>query len=129
MADAEQIRSIYESYPKLVSAADIDAIVALYAEDGKIEDPIGSPPHTGHAAIRAFYEMSLGSVVMKQTGPVRVAGSEAAVPVVVLIGEGKECKVLDMISTMAFDEAGKVTLMRAFWSFDAMRDARPEELV
>ena len=36
-------------------------------------------------------------------------------------------KALDIISVMKFDDAGKVTSMRAFWSFDAMRPATAED--
>ncbi|MBW2287474.1 MAG: nuclear transport factor 2 family protein [Deltaproteobacteria bacterium] len=127
MADANHIRQVYERYPELVSKTDIDAIVDLYAEDGKIEDPIGSDLHVGRDAIRAFYETAIGAITMKQTGPVRIAGNEAATPVVVLLGSGEQRKALDIISAMVFDEAGKITSMRAWWSADAMRSARPEE--
>ena len=127
MADANHIRQVYERYPELVSKADVDGIVDLYAEDGKIEDPIGSDLHVGHDAIRAFYETSIGAITMKQTGPVRIAGNEAATPVVVLMGSGEQRMALDIISAMVFDEAGKIASMRAWWSADAMRPARPEE--
>jgi steroid delta-isomerase len=127
MADSNHIRQVYESYPELVSKADIGAIVELYAEDGKIEDPIGSELHIGHDAIRKFYQDAIGAVTMKQTGPVRIAGNEAATPVVVLIGSGEKRMALDIISAMVFDEAGKIASMRAWWSADAMRPARPEE--
>ena len=127
MADANHIRQVYERYPELVSKADVDGIVDLYAEDGKIEDPIGSDLHVGHDAIRAFYETSIGAITMKQTGPVRIAGNEAATPLVVLMGSGEQRMALDIISAMVFDEAGKIASMRAWWSADAMRPARPEE--
>lgn len=123
MADADHIRSVYDRYPAMLNKGDVDGIVALYAPDATIEDPIGSEPHRGHDAIRAFYQASAGSVVMKRTGPVRVAGDEAATPLVVLMGpEGQE-SALDIISHMAFDAQGLIRSMRAFWSFDAMRPA------
>jgi steroid delta-isomerase len=127
MADANHIRQVYERYPELVTKADIDAIVELYAEDAQIEDPIGSELHIGRDGVRKFYEASIGAVTMKQTGPVRVAGNEAATPVVVLIGEGEGRMALDIISAMVFDDDGKIQSMRAWWSADAMRPARPEE--
>lgn len=127
MPDAQHIRQVYERYPELVTKGDVDGIVDLYAEDAWIEDPIGSDRLSGRDAIRRFYETSAGSVTMKRTGPVRVAGSEAATPMVVLIGPEGEQKALDIISVMTFDDAGKVASMRAFWSFDAMRPATPED--
>lgn len=127
MADAHHIRQVYDRYPGLVSKGDVDAIVDLYADDATIEDPIGSELHRGKEAVRAFYAASAGQVRMKRSGPVRVAGSEAATPLVALIGpEGQE-QVLDIISIMAFDDAGKITSMRAYWSMDAMRPATDED--
>jgi steroid delta-isomerase len=127
MADPNQIRQVYERYPELISNADVDAIVDLYAEDGKIEDPIGSDLHIGHDAIREFYQKAIGTVTVKRTGPVRIAGKEAATPMVVLIGSGENRKAIDIISAMVFDDAGKITSMRAWWHPRAMRSARPEE--
>ena len=127
MVDANHIRQLYERYSELVSKGDIDAIVDLYAEDGQIEDPIGSEPHVGHDAIRAFYQRTIGSIAMKPTGPVRVAGKEAATSFVVLLGSGDRRKAVDIISAMVFDDAGKITSMRAWWGADEIRRARPEE--
>jgi len=64
---------------------------------------------------------------VKCTGPVRVAGSEAAAPMVVLMGPEGEQQALDIISVMTFADDGAITSMRAFWSFDAMRPATPED--
>jgi steroid delta-isomerase len=64
---------------------------------------------------------------MRRTGPVRVAGHEAATPVVVLMGPEDQRSALDLISVMSFDENGKIASMRAFWSMDAIRPATPED--
>lgn len=127
MVDAQYIRKLYERYPEMVTKGDVEGIVALYADDATIEDPIGSPLNRGTLAIRAFYKAAAGTVTMKRVGPVHIAGREAATPLRVLIGpEGKK-QALDIISVMAFDDDGKITSMRAFWSFDAMRPATPED--
>ena len=91
MVDAAKIRAVYDRYPALMTKGDVDAIVALYADDATIEDPIGSEIRSGRAAIREFYEASAGTVTIRLTGPVRVAGCEAATPMVVLMGpEGQQ---------------------------------------
>jgi steroid delta-isomerase len=127
MADANQIRRVLESYPKLLTAGDSAAIVDLYSDDATVEDPIGAPLQEGRAAIAAFYEASAGKVTMKLTGPVRVAGHEAAAPFRVLVGPEGAQSVIDVIDVMTFDEAGKVTSMRAFWSPDAIRKATADD--
>ena len=127
MADANHIRQVYERYPEMVTKGDVEGIVELYSDDATIEDPIGSELHRGRDAIRAFYKAAAGTITMKCTGPVRVAGNEAATPLVVLIGPEGQQQALDIISVMVFDEKGKITSMRAFWSMDAMRPATPED--
>ncbi len=127
MADANHIRQVYERYPEMVTKGDVEGIVELYSDDATIEDPIGSELHRGRDAIRAFYKAAAGTITMKCTGPVRVAGNEAATPLVVLIGADGQQQALDIISAMVFDEKGKITSMRAFWSMDAMRPATPED--
>lgn len=123
MAEQAQIRAIYERYPDLVTKGDVEGILDLYADDATIEDPIGSEPRRGKQAVREFYASTAGTIAMKRTGPVRVAGHEAATPMVVLMGPEGEEQALDIISVMTFDEAGRITSMRAFWSMDAMRPA------
>ena len=127
MIDPNQIRKLYDRYPDMVTKGDVDGIVALYAEDATIEDPIGSPLQRGIEAIRTFYKNSAGQVTMKRVGPVHVAGREAATPLRVLIGPEGQKQVLDIISVMAFRDDGKIASMRAFWSFDALRPATPED--
>jgi steroid delta-isomerase len=128
MVDPNHIRALYDRYPEMLTKGDVDGIVALYAEDATLEDPIGSDVRHGHDSIREFYAASAGTVVMKRTGPARVAGNEAATPLVVLMGpEGGDRSALDIISVMTFDDDGKIRSMRAYWSFDAMRPATPDE--
>jgi len=127
MIDGNHIQQVYDRYPAMVTKGDVEGIVALYAADATIEDPIGSELHRGTDAVRAFYQASAGTITMKRTGPTRVAGLEAAAPLVVLMGpEGPEQKALDIISTMIFDEEGKIASMRAYWNFQAMRPANEE---
>ncbi len=127
MIDASYIRKVYDRYPEMVSKGDVDGIVALYAEDATIEDPIGSALHRGSDAVRAFYKAAAGAVTMKRTGPVHVAGREAATPLVALLGPAGAQQALDIISVMTFREDGKIASMRAYWSFDALRPATPED--
>ncbi|MFD6463896.1 nuclear transport factor 2 family protein, partial [Streptomyces roseolus] len=53
----QQIRDVVEQYVKLVGSGPTEEIVQLYAPDATVEDPIGTEPRQGHAAIREFYEV------------------------------------------------------------------------
>ncbi len=127
MSDADHIRRVLERYPELLSKGDYAGIVELYHEDATIEDPVGSELQRGREAIRAFYKASAGKVAMKLTGPVRVAGREAAAPLRVLVGPEGQKQVIDIIDVMAFDPDGLITSMRAFWSPEAIRPATADD--
>jgi steroid delta-isomerase len=127
MVDANHIREVYGRYPELLGKGDVEGILDLYADDARIEDPIGSEWRIGKDALRAFYEASAGTVTMKLTGSVRISGNEAAAPIVILMGPEGEQSALDVISTMVFDDTGKIASMRAFWSFGDIRPATADD--
>ena len=119
--DPSVIRKTVEQYVKLMTAGDADAVAALYADDASIEDPIGAPLQRGREAIHKWYKASAGKVRLELTGPIRVAGGEAAFPMLGTIGTPADPSYLDIIDVMKFDEQGRVTSLRAFWSVDAIR--------
>jgi steroid delta-isomerase len=121
MSDADALRQTVERYVKLMNAGDADGIAALYAEDASVEDPIGAPPQRGRDAIRGWYRASAGKVRLELTGPIRVAGGEAAFPMLGTIGSPDDPSYLDIIDVMRFDEHGRIVSLRAFWSVDAIR--------
>jgi steroid Delta-isomerase len=122
MPRPDHIRQVYQRYVELVSAGKADDVALLYAEDASVEDPIGTPLHRGRDAIRSFYAAAAGAVRLELTGPVRVAGSEAAAPMLATISGADGSKTcIDIIDVMKFGEDGKITQMRAFWSPDAIR--------
>jgi steroid delta-isomerase len=126
MVDAQYIRKLYERYPEMVTKGDVEGIVALYADDATIEDPIGRRS-TAASTRSARSTRRPPARDDEARRPVHVAGREAATPLRVLHRRrGQPKQALDIISVMAFREDGKIASMRAFWSFDAMaaRDAR-----
>jgi steroid delta-isomerase len=125
-ADATTIRSAVEAYTSAFTAGDQDAYVALFAPDAWIEDPVGTDRHQGHDAIAAFFaQMSsmADSIELRLTGPVRVAAGECAFPMQARPTMGGTTMCMDIIDVMTFDDAGKITSMRAFWDPAEMRPA------
>ncbi|MDR0209936.1 MAG: nuclear transport factor 2 family protein [Pseudomonas putida] len=115
----EQVQARMQRYVELVDAGDIDGILALYAEDATVEDPVGQPPLRGIGAISEFYRQGLGrmNVSAALTGPVRATHNGCgAVPFRVdLQWDGRDCS-LQVIDVMEFDEQGLIRSMKAFWS-------------
>ncbi|WP_236201958.1 nuclear transport factor 2 family protein [Pseudomonas pseudonitroreducens] len=126
--DVQLIRRRMARYVELVDAGDIDGILALYADDAVVEDPVGSPAQVGIEAIARFYREGLGraEVSAQLTGPVRVTGNGCgAMPFRVdLNWNGTPCS-LHVIDVMEFDEHGLIRRMKAYWG-DLNLEQRPE---
>jgi steroid Delta-isomerase len=120
MASVEEKKQVVERYIALVSSGDVEGIVSLYAEDATLEDPVGSSAIRGHDAIRAFYARATKmGIHLEPTGPVRLAGHEAAFPFRVTTVGGPKMTI-DVIDVFRFDDTGKIVEMRAYWGRENM---------
>ncbi|MBF6351312.1 MULTISPECIES: nuclear transport factor 2 family protein [Nocardia] len=119
---AREIRDVVEQYVKLVGSGPTEDIVALYAPDAVIEDPIGTDPKQGHDAIRGFYDIitSLERETSLAPETVRIAGNHAAFVFTLITKAGGQRMTLSPIDVMEFDAEGRITRMRAYWSADDM---------
>jgi len=125
--DADQIRATIQRYTEVFSAGDKEGYVGLFAEEATLEDPVGGEVHRGLDAIRAFWDLTremTPRIELTLTGPVRVAGQEAAFPGEARPTMGEDTMAIPVIDTVAFDDEGKITRLRAFWDF---ADLRPLE--
>ena len=87
---------------------------------------IGGEVHRGTEAISAFWDMTrqmTPEIELTVTGPVRVAGANAAFPGEARPLLGEDRMMVPVIDVLAFDEAGKITQLRAFWDFADLRPA------
>jgi steroid delta-isomerase len=116
---AEHVRHVFQRYCELVTAGDFEAIALLYAENATVEDPVGSTPHRGRAAIREFYRASSGAVRLELEGRVRSAGNEGAAAMVARPAADPSMRV-ETLDVMTFGDDGLVTSMRAYWSPDTI---------
>jgi steroid delta-isomerase len=128
-ADAATIRAAVDAYCAAFTKGDQAAYVDLFAPDAWIEDPVGTPRYEGQEAIGGFFAQSSSmaeSIELRPTGPVRVAAGECAFPMQARPSIGGTTFVVDIIDVMTFDDAGKITTMRAFWDPAEMRPAEDE---
>lgn len=77
--DEASVRVLEETWLKAYNAADVDVLVALYADDAVLAPP-GAPSARGKAAIRAFYaketaELAKAGVKLVMGGPPDLAVS------------------------------------------------------
>ena len=114
-ASADRIRQVVDDYIRLVGSGTSDEVVALYAEDATVEDPVGTDVRTGHASIREFY--STFDALDRETRllAVRIAGGEAVFHFEIATRAGDATYTVAPIDAMTFDDEGKITTMRAYW--------------
>lgn len=116
MPTPEQMQAAVHTYVEAFEKGDAALAASIYADDAVIEDPIGTPPKVGMDAILQFYQESVatGAKLVLQ-GPIRVAAAHAAFAMQVRLNWGGKDMAIDVIDTFAFNEAGKVIKMNAYF--------------
>jgi steroid delta-isomerase len=125
MVSEETMRAAMQAYIDGFEAADVAAIVNLYADDATVEDPVGSEPKRGRAEIEAFYQTAIETgAKLKLSAPIRAShGNSAAMAFEVHLNYQGQAMVISAIDVMTFDEEGKYSSMKAYWGPGDMRMA------
>jgi steroid Delta-isomerase len=122
MPTTEQKRAAVQGYVDAFEAGDSEAVVALFAEDATVEDPLGTPIKRGHAEIREFYATSMATgAKLELLGSPRFAADIVAFPFAVKLDWGGQKTVIDVIDTFRLNDEGKITEMRAYWGPENMK--------
>jgi steroid Delta-isomerase len=114
MPTRDQVEAAVRTYVEAVGRQDLESTVALFAEDARQEDPVGTPPNVGREAIRGFFERAFGgSFSTDLAGPLLVTGDHAAVHFVITVPTGGEPMVVRVVDLIRFDEQGLIADLRA----------------
>ncbi len=110
--DAAGKIKLVESYVAAYNAADLEAMLALFAPDASMEDPVGAEPQRGREAIAALYRLGFEmGIQLALEGPVRCTASAVAFPMCARTAKGR----LYIIDVFDLSPAGKIQRMRAYW--------------
>ena len=110
------MQATVHAYVCALNAGDVDAIIALYADDALIEDPVGSASRRGLAEIRAFYAGSLRlKLQVALEGQIRAVANEAAFAFSVSFEMNGQRTTIRPIDMFRFDQAGRIVQMRALF--------------
>lgn len=114
MPTAEYMRDIVDQYVTAINAGDMQAVIALYADDAEVEDPAGTVPKRGDAILEFYTNAFSGGAKVALSGPVRLSAKAAAFPFRAEIsGPNGTVTHVEVIDIFDFDEAGKVEKMTA----------------
>ena len=119
MPSAQDNAATVNRYLELLEKRQPDAIADLYAADATVEDPVGGEVHIGRQAIHGFYSNVPGTNNETEVVTLRALGSEVAFfwRLTVDLGDAGKMRI-EIISTMTFDDEGKIASMRAYWGPD-----------
>jgi steroid Delta-isomerase len=106
-----QVRTAIVAHVAAVGAADVAALAALYAPDGRLHDPAGGQPLVRRTAIADHFGSVLNEPRDVQVAMIAVTGHDAAVHFRATPAGGE---ARDVIDTMTFDDQGLITVMRAY---------------
>jgi steroid Delta-isomerase len=117
----EQTEAVIEdAFNKLV-AFDAQGVVSHFADDAVLEDPVGTPPMQGKAAITAYLETfpTLFSQMKLYSLDIKVRGQEAAVKWRLRFKTHTgNVFFLDGIGIFKFNEEGKIQSEREFFDLE-----------
>lgn len=121
----EYMCSIFDRYRNFMREGDLEGIIGLFAADALWEEPVGTTPEIGHAAIRARYRAALlrsgGSIVMVADGVPRVAGNRALANSIAYVGTDGNRRVIETSNVIACDEDGRITEMKVYIGPNAIK--------
>ncbi|HEU4534572.1 MAG TPA: nuclear transport factor 2 family protein [Polyangiaceae bacterium] len=118
MTDTEAQAFITRYFHLALEASDLDQFASLYAEDGVLEDPVGTPPLRGRAAIREF--LARGRAVIASARPsilaVKCCGDECAVHWTVEVRTVRgQALTYDGIGIFLFAESGELKHVKEYY--------------
>lgn len=119
-ASRETILETIQQYVDLVATGASADVVALYADGATVEDPVGTDVRRTREEIAEFYGALDGLEQSATLLQARIAGNEAAFAFELVTKAGDATYTLAPIDVMTFDDDGKITSMRAFWSGEDM---------
>src|SRR4051794_20708619 len=114
MPTREHMESMCDNYLAAVESRDPDQVMKVFSDNPTVEDPIGSKPRVGAAAVRGFYSNITGSVRLRRIGPACVVGNHAAFLFRLDIERDGKRESFSSIDVMTFDDGGHIMNMVAY---------------
>jgi steroid delta-isomerase len=117
MPTEQAMKQALQAYIDAFNRVDPDGIIALYADNATVEDPVGSEVKVGQLKIAEFYRYAISTgAKLKLAAPIRAShGNSAAMAFDVELNMPQGRAVIRVIDVMTFDEHGKFASMRAYW--------------
>lgn len=117
MATEEQIRAAMQAYIDGFNDHDGERLAALFADDARIEDPVGGGEVVeGREAVDEFYRGAVEKVDrLELVAPIRTShGDAGAMAFDIHMHHDGSAMLIRVIDVMTFDAGGRIIEMRAY---------------
>ena len=116
MPTQSDMKAALQAYIDGFNAGDADAIMALFADNAVIEDPVGSPLKS-RAEFEAFIRDGVRfGARLSLAAPIRGShGNHAAMAFTVTFVQDGVRYTTNSMDVMTLDAAGKITRMNGYW--------------
>ena len=127
MPTPELVRATVDAYVDAYARNDKAAFLALWAPDGVLEDPVGTPAHQGIEALGAFWDGARELADRIELVPVAVivTGDEAAMVFEIHAHIGDGGLLMQAVDVMRVDDDGRLLGVRAYWDMTTATPLAP----
>ncbi len=129
MIGPDEVRGVVDAYVDSYRRNDKQACIDLFAADAVWHDPVGEPPHVGHAGVGAFWDQArvLAESIELVPSDVIVCANQAAMVFEIHVslaapeGSPSTTMIMDAVEVFVLDDDGKISELRAYWDMSRAR--------
>lgn len=116
MISQTRMKTVLRAYVDGLNAGDAEAVIALFAPDAVIEDPVGTPEKRGPEIAVWFRRAAKMRARLELATPIRGShGLAAAMAFTVTTRFDGQIRTTRSLDTVRFDELGRITRLEGYW--------------
>lgn len=119
MTTMQHMKVAMQSYVDGLNRGDAEAVIALFAEDAVIEDPVGTTPKRGEEIRKWFHKAVAMKAQLVLATPIRGSHGNAAAMAFRVTTEWEGLRTsIRSLDVCIFNEAGRIARLEGYWGPD-----------
>ncbi len=116
MPSEESMKRALQAYVDGLNARDADAVIALFADEAEIEDPVGTAVKRG-SEIEAWFRGAVrAEAQLELVAPIRASHGKSAAMAFTVTSVRRDGRYLtNSLDVAHFDERGKIVRLEGYW--------------
>lgn len=116
MISQARVKAVLKAYVDGLNAGDADAVIALFAPEAVIEDPVGTPEKRGPEIAAWFRRAAEMRARLELSTPIRGShGLAAAMAFTVTTRFDGKLRTTRSLDTVRLDEQGRIVRLEGYW--------------